>query len=154
MVAEGRRLLKWHYTTGEKLRLILECGYLAAATKGIDPGERPAVWFTTGADWEPTATKGMSLDGGGTRPATMTEMILYAGGLVRIGVDDDLAPYDWRAWKKKSRVGRRTAAALEMAAREVGSCVRDWWVSFEPVPMSDWSALERGDCQGNWVSMV
>lgn len=46
-----------HYTTGEKLRAIINTGQILPSTAHIEPNEKPVAWFSTNPDWEPTATK-------------------------------------------------------------------------------------------------
>jgi hypothetical protein len=56
--------IKWHYTTGQKFRMIVADGEIKPAVAGVPPGEQPIVWFSTALDWEPTANKsGLSADG-------------------------------------------------------------------------------------------
>ena len=47
----------YHYTTGLKLRGIINSGCIKPTTAKIEPHEKPVAWFSTSPQWEPTATK-------------------------------------------------------------------------------------------------
>jgi hypothetical protein len=47
----------YHYTTGLKLRSIINSGAIKPTTAKIEPHEKPVAWFSTQEQWEPTATK-------------------------------------------------------------------------------------------------
>jgi hypothetical protein len=47
----------YHYTTGLKLRSIINSGCIKPTTAKIEPHEKPVAWFSTSPLWEPTATK-------------------------------------------------------------------------------------------------
>ena len=46
-----------HYTTGQKLDLILRSGAILPTTAKVPPHEKPVAWFSTSPRWEPTASK-------------------------------------------------------------------------------------------------
>jgi len=71
----------YHYTTGLKLKQIINSGAIRPATAKIEPHEKPVAWFSTSPEWEPTATK-VPIPG-------MAGQIMTAksqGGLARITV--------------------------------------------------------------------
>jgi hypothetical protein len=47
----------FHYTTGLKLRVIINTGAIKPTTAKIEPHENPVAWFSTSSHWEPTCTK-------------------------------------------------------------------------------------------------
>jgi hypothetical protein len=47
----------YHYTTGLKLKQIINSGCIKPTTAKIEPHEKPVAWFSTQEQWEPTATK-------------------------------------------------------------------------------------------------
>src|SRR5262245_34334142 len=97
----------WHYTTYDRLLRILGDGMIRPATAHVPEGERPVVWFSFHPFWEPTATKGIVI-GGVTRDATEEEM----GGLVRIGVEEQTAPYRWHQINRLSGMSSGEAKRL------------------------------------------
>lgn len=133
----------WHYTTGETLRLIVECGEIRPTSVRIDPGERPGVWFSTQQFWEPTAAKRLMGSDGTDRGATLEEMHEFGGGVVRIGVADAVAPIGWREFCRVSGVSAKTAQALVKAGQKSGASQYDWRWSPDPVPRARWETVER-----------
>jgi hypothetical protein len=47
----------FHFTTGTKLRSIINTGAIKPTTAKIEPHEKPVAWFSTSPTWKPTATK-------------------------------------------------------------------------------------------------
>lgn len=136
--------MRWHYTVGERLKAILQDGFIKPATANVPPGERPIVWFTVSPDWEETANKGW-IDSKAGRYITLTreETEKRGGGLFRIGVADDFPLEPFLRISRKSRQGHGVTNALIRTAVEAGSNpYRDWWGTFKPVSCFDWSALE------------
>jgi hypothetical protein len=108
------------------------------------------VWFSTAPDWEPTANKSWrNADGQiilGTRETTAE----LGGGLVRIGVAPETAPYNWHALKELSGMSSQLAQGLYQAAIGSGSRPGQWWGTFEPVRRSKWIAVQIYQ-DGAWV---
>ena len=71
----------FHYTTGTRLRSIVNSGAIKPTTAKIEPHEKPVAWFSTQDQWEPTATK-VPIPGMAGQIATAQAQ----GGLVRITV--------------------------------------------------------------------
>ena len=46
----------YHYTTGTRLRSIVNSGTIKRTTAKIEPHEKPVAWFSTQDQWEPTCT--------------------------------------------------------------------------------------------------
>jgi len=161
---------RWHYTVGVKWELIEKSGVIKQATSGIPKGERPAVWFSTRQDWEPTATKGAlpkavfdqvdpktgeaiidmkKLARHELTQYSFEEMRRELKGMYRIGVTGTAAPHSWSDFVQLSGVDRVIAAALVSTAKERGADPEDWWCSFDPVPKSEWRSVEIL-FQGKW----
>jgi hypothetical protein len=141
---------RWHYTTGNRLPLILESAVIRPATTGVPAGEHPAAWFSTNRVWEETAIKPYLDYAGHLRLGTRETTALYNGGLVRIEVAPETAPHDWTAFKKLSGITSKAARSLEQAAAEAGASPHQWYVSFAPVPREKWLSIERWDGEA-WV---
>jgi len=68
----------------------------------------------------------------------MTECHELAGGLIRIAVSHEM-----HSWEEYARtLEPRFAAGLARAAQEMGSNVKHFLCSFEPIPMSEWTRIE------------
>ena len=78
----------YHYTTGMKLRSIINSGCIKPTTAKIEPNEKPVAWFSTQDQWEPTATK-VPIPG----MAGQIKTAKSQSGLVRITVPGTCAPY-------------------------------------------------------------
>jgi len=143
----------WHYTTGECFKRILSVGVLRCQAKPagetpyphyhgtpLAPGEPPAVWFSRNQWWEPTASKGLydPATRQTIRTMTMTECYERGSGLVRLAVSHTLHP-----WEEYVRtLDARFAAGLARSARELGSNVKHFFCSFEPISRSEWTQIE------------
>jgi hypothetical protein len=142
----------WHYTIGKRFAQIMADGAIKPATAHVPKDERPIVWFSLNERWEPTARK-MTVNPDGTLvPLDMMGTEEHGGGLVRIGVAPETAPYDWKTLRKTSGMSSRMASSLSRAATEMGARPRDWRGTFEPVPRSSWTAIERFQ-NGVWVPL-
>ena len=64
------------------------------------------------------------------------------GGLVRIGVSDDAAPYGFEEWKKMSGCKPKMAKGLDDSAIRAGVRPSEWRVSFDVVPPSKFEIVE------------
>ena len=92
--------------------------------------------------WEPTATKALrDRETGQVHRATWEEMQQY--GPVRIEVGPETAPHRWKDYLRLSGVSAATARGLERAAKGWGANARHWRVSFDPVPLAKWLAVEQ-----------
>jgi hypothetical protein len=132
----------WHYTTGENFVQIVEDDAIKPATEHVPKNERPIVWFSLNQRWEQTANKGRRTADGRRVTATMMEMCELGGGLVRIGVAPETAPYDWKTLRDLSGMSSAMARGLYNAAIEQGARPGEWRGTFELVPQSQWTAVE------------
>lgn len=140
----------WHYTTVQKLGQIIDSGTLLPFAPPRERSEKPVVWFSRQADWDLTANPVVTTSAG-RRYATLDETIVLGGGLARIGVTLDVAPHDWKGYKKLSHVSPRRAKAMYGRAVALGSRPASWHVAFEQVPRAQWLAVETWD-NGQWVA--
>ena len=131
----------WHYTIGRCLVQILRDGYIRPARAGVPAGERPIVWFSQHRDWEPTACKDVRGPDGTRRTLTKEEM-QEMDALIRIGVERETAPHDWRALKQLSGMSPKMAQGLQRSALQQGARPGDWRGTFENVPQAEWLAVE------------
>lgn len=78
-----------HYTTGLKLRSIINSGAIKPSTAHVPAHEKPVAWFSTSPEWEPTASKT-------SVPGKLGQLITAKAqnGLVRITVPGACAPYE------------------------------------------------------------
>ena len=138
-------MIVYHYSHAIHLDAILESGVLRPATIGVPRHEKPAVWFTINPVWEPTSgVWECDSTGGHLRGCSMQESHEMVG-LIRFVVDERSAPFNWRDHKKLGGINRRTARALYNAAIEQGSCPTQYRLSYDPVPSSEWLAVEEWD---------
>jgi hypothetical protein len=110
-------------------------------------GEKPAVWFSSNEQWEPTANMPLRRADGTTTASTKDATHLLGGGLARIGVVPEAAPHDWEAYKRLSGVTAKRAREIYKAGVAQGARPAEWFASFEPVPRSKWLGIEVWDGQ-------
>jgi hypothetical protein len=159
-----RPRIAWHYTSGVNLRAILRSGVLLPSAIGSErTGDLPAVWFSMRRDWDPAvglafempeslraeakAAVEEHLAGGrnvlewwaAVGPTLTLDEI---GGMARVGVAPEAAPYSWQDFVRLGGIEPPRAAAREWADRSAGSNPDDWRVSLVPVPSARWIAVE------------
>ena len=145
----------WHYTLGTNLIHMVADGHIKRATAFVGRRERKAVWFTSHAVWEPSATKGLlHLDRSGVmrnRSLTIAEMVKCGGTLVRVAVPDDVARYTWPEHRQISGIDPRLADALETSSRELGSDPSEWRANYHDVPVAKILRIEASDDGVSWT---
>jgi hypothetical protein len=133
----------WHYTTAAKLPGIGEAEAIFPATAGVPPREIPAVWLSTAAVWEHTATKGVVGENGKLTTATVAEMIEMAGGLVRLEIDPAkvklIRPLELQ---RKLRIEKQTWRGLVTSAKKVGADPSEWCAVAGPIPVDAIASME------------
>ena len=93
------------------------------------------LWFSTVQSWEPTASKGIVINGK-YRTATMREMKELAGGLVRLGYpQSELTP--WPRLAKEADIRSRDRKALEKVGKAMGANPLRWHGCFHSIPVSE-----------------
>lgn len=133
----------FHYTTGNNITQITKDGIINVETGGSTKfnGQQRAVWCTFSEEWEETCNKGLISDGK-SRLLSKMETAQYAGGLYRIEVEKSASPNNWEDWLNLSNVDNRMARGLEKVAKERGSNIDLWRVSFDPIPKKLWVSIE------------
>lgn len=129
----GKRKL-YHYTTGEKLALILESGYLKPSAAGGSPGELPLLWLSTAKEIEPTALKLMQGIDGRLYQLTREQQRELAGN-VRFVL---LAPVELLPWRDACKAARITSGErkrMEHAGAAMGASRKDWYATPQALPI-------------------
>jgi len=136
----------WHYTTIEKLKLIINGGIIRPSTARLDANERPVVWFSARSTWEPTATK-CPLAG------KLGQIVTAAaqGGLARIRVPPSTAPFTFPQLPLVAGTSPATCVGLLLAGLELGADPDHWRFATEPVPVALFREVELFDFdQDRW----
>lgn len=130
----------WHYTTRQKLALIEAAGVIEPSTALIEPREKPVVWFSSRATWEPTATK-CPMTGKLGQYVTASAQ----GGLARIAVASSTAPHGFPQLPLMAGTSPATCIGLVLAGLEAGADPDQWFFSVQPVPRALWQSIEVYD---------
>jgi hypothetical protein len=130
--------LLWHYTAGHKLPLIREACALRPNGAKVAPSERPVLWFSAEAVYEPTAIKLVQMPGQAKlrRPsvAEMHELV----GVFRFAIDRaDPRLAAWPAVHRRARISPAGVANMIRAGVEIGAKPMNWFGSFEDIPLAD-----------------
>jgi len=119
----------YHYTTGMKLRSIINSGVIKPTPAKIEPHEKPVAWFSTQEHWEPTATKGPIP---GMQGQIMTAQA--QGGLVKIAVPGTCAPHHFPQLPLIAGTKPSVCIGLLIAGLELGSDPDTWRFTTTHVP--------------------
>jgi hypothetical protein len=139
----------YHYTTGLKLRSIINSGCIKPTTAKIEPHEKPVAWFSTSNEWEPTATK-VPIPGMAGQIATARAQ----GGLVKITVPGTCAPYVFPQLPLIAGTKPSVCIGLLVAGLELGSDPDTWRFTPEPVQVSLFRKVEFYDFANNtWLAI-
>jgi hypothetical protein len=137
---------KYHYTIGKYLPSIIQDGQINLTHLG-NPGKKlhSAVWISTNELWEETACKSwynvLNQRCKGDRAMTHH---LY-GGLIRIEVKPETAPFDWQYFVKKSKISGRLRRLLVRNGVSSGANPSQWYVGLKPIKKEDWLKIEIFD---------
>lgn len=144
--------LVYHYTVGGNFTKILASGVILPADIGVQPPERPIVWFSTNPIWENTVIKGIPVVGGGYVNMGWAELNHFGIPLIRIGVARETAPLRWRDLREQSLMPSEIASGLVRAAKMEFAQPGEWRGTFEPVPAEKWLSVETYNVQAmRWV---
>ena len=101
----------FHYTTGDKLKQIINSGTIKPSTAQVPPHEKPVVWCSASGTWEPTATKCPV-------PGKIGQLITAKAqaGLARIALPAACAPHDLRQLSTLAGTTPETCMALIFVA--------------------------------------
>jgi hypothetical protein len=139
----------YHYTTGLKLRSIINSGCIKPTTAKIEPNEKPVAWFSTSPEWEPTATKAPI-------PGKQGQIITAQAqsGLVRITVPATCAPYVFPQLPLIADTSIKACIGLLLAGLELGSDPGTWRFTPMPVPTALFREVEFYDfANSNWLAI-
>ena len=139
----------YHYTTGLKLRSIINSGCIKPTTAKIEPNEKPVAWFSTSPEWEPTATK-VPIPG----IQGQIETAKAQAGLVRITVPGTCAPYVFSQLPLIAGTSPQACIGLLLAGLELGSDPNTWRFTPTPVPTFLFRDIEFYDFASNqWLAV-
>jgi hypothetical protein len=142
----------WHYTTGQKAKLIFESGELKPTGAFIEAQERPILWFSKNQEWEQTANKMIMLPDGNFRQLTTDETRNMGEGLFRFGIPSHEL-IQWPRLARSANMRSKIQRALEESGLRQGADFREWCGLLEPVSIagltcqtmtdSGWQALQE-----------
>jgi hypothetical protein len=139
----------FHYTTGLKLKQIINSGAIKPSTAHVPASEKPVAWFSTSPEWEPTATKSPVA---GKHGQLITAKV--QNGLVRITVPGACAPYGIQQLPKIAGTSLQAYTGLFLAGLELGSDPDTWRFTPTPVPTALFREVEFYDFAGNqWLAV-
>jgi hypothetical protein len=139
----------YHYTTGTRLRSIVNSGAIKPTTAKIEPHEKPVAWFSTSHEWEPTATK-VPIPGMAGQIATARAQ----GGLVRITVPGTCAPYGFAQLPLIAGTKPSVCIGLLVSGLELGSDPDTWRFTPDAVPACLFREVEFYDFASNtWLAI-
>jgi hypothetical protein len=139
----------FHYTTGTRLRQIVNSGCIKPTTAKIEAHEKPVAWFSTQDQWEPTCTK-VPVPGMAGQIATARAQ----GGLVKITVPGTCAPYVFPQLPLIAGTKPSVCIGLLVAGLELGSDPDTWRFTPEPVQVSLFRKVEFYDFANNtWLAI-
>lgn len=127
----------YHYTTGQKLDLILRSGAILPTTAKVPPHEKPVAWFSTSDEWEPTTNK-TPLPGKLGQLATAQAQ----GGLARIQAPASAAPHRIQDLPRLAGTTPDDWLGLVLAGLELGADPTTWRFTLSPVPIPLFHAVE------------
>lgn len=130
----------FHYTVVNYLPAIFKRKMLIPVEK--DREEEQAVWFSTNPEWEETANKPFHSGDGIPIEGNKWDSYKVYGGLARIEVAPEVAPYTWEQYKEKSKISIEKAEEIEAHAAKRNANPEEWRVSFEPVHKDKFIRLE------------
>ena len=139
----------YHFTTGLKLRSIINSGAIKPTTAKIEPHEKPVAWFSTQEQWEATATK---VPIPGIQGQIMTAQA--QGGLVRITVPGTCAPYGFQQLPLIAGTKPSVCIGLLIAGLDLGADPDTWRFTPTPVPTALFREVEFYDfANDSWVAV-
>ena len=130
----------YHFTTGQKLKQIINSGHIRPSTAHVPPNEKPVAWFSTSPEWEPTATK-VPVPGKAGQLITAKAQ----AGLVRISVPARCAPYVFPQLPLIAGTSPTTCIGLLLAGLELSADPATWRFTPEPVPTALFREVEFFD---------
>ncbi len=130
----------FHYTVVNYLPAIFERNMIMPTAK--ESKEEQAVWFSTNPEWEETANKTYHSGDGIPIEGNKWDTYKIYGGLARIEVAPEIAPFTWEQYIEKSKISVEKAREIEAHAEKCNADPKEWRVSFEPVPKEHFISVE------------
>ena len=139
----------YHYTTGSKLRAIINSGAIKPTTAKIEPHEKPVAWFSIQDQWEPTATK-VPIPGKKGQLLTAKAQ----AGLVRITVSASVAPHTFQDLPTIAGTSPAGFTGLLLAGLELSADPSVWRFTPTPVPAALFREIEFFDfATDRWLAV-
>jgi hypothetical protein len=137
----------YHYTVGPKLPLIAVSRRLEPAGYGLalSRREKPVLWFSENAQWEPTANKNMSADEGRTFRRPSMRELHDTLGLYRFRLDTrnpgalstaGVRMFPWARARRVAHIDPADIMKMVESELELGATPAHWWGVLEPVPVA------------------
>lgn len=147
--------LAYHYSKGAHLPEIQRAGILdprRTVMHGAPIIERPILWFSSDPYWETTVSGIDFSPDGSVRHLTMEESRAAFGTLIRFAFETRrLQPWKGDRLRRKARMSREIAVALEQTAREAGADPTLWYGCFRPIALGELASIEVFEDTGMWV---
>jgi hypothetical protein len=132
----------YHYTTGDRFLRIIASQAILPATAHVNPPEIPAVWLSSAPVWELSATKGV-IEDGVRRQASLAELIVLCGCLVRIEIDPSVVSWLGPAeFREALCIPDDVHDRLITAGLEMGANPADWSAVVGPIPLTAFRRIE------------
>ncbi len=139
----------YHYTTGSKLRQIINSGHIRPSTAHVPPNEKPVAWFSTSPGWEPTCTK-VPIPGKAGQLITAKAQ----HGLVRISVPGTCAPYIFPQLPLIAGTSPTTCIGLMLSGLDLGADPSTWRFTPDSVPTALFREVEFFDfANDRWLAV-
>jgi hypothetical protein len=139
----------FHFTTGSKLKQIINSGHIKPSTSQVPSNEKPVAWFSTSAEWEPTATK-CPIHGKAGQLITAKAQ----NGLVRITVPTSCAPYTFPQLPLIAGTSPATCIELLLSGLDLGADPSTWRFTPKPVPAALFREVEFYDfANDRWLAI-
>jgi hypothetical protein len=139
----------YHYTTGLRLRQIINSGHIKPSTAHVPPNEKPVAWFSTSSDWEPTCTK-VPIPGKAGQLITANAQ----HDLVRISVPRTCAPYIFPHLPLIAGTSPTTCIGLMLSGLDIGADPSTWRFTPDPVPTALFRDVEFFDfANDRWLAV-
>lgn len=135
----------YHYTVGPKLAQIAQSGALLPRGFEAEPREKPVLWLSENPQWEPTANKVMSRDGGQTFERPPLRQLQTLVGIFRFRLDTrktgllqelGIRLVPWSRIGTVAHISPRHIAAMIQRGMSWGATPTHWWGCMDPLPLS------------------
>jgi hypothetical protein len=137
--------MKYHYTTGQKLPLILADELIRPTELYLQRGERAVAWFTTRETYEPTAIPAFIV-GQEKKFLPPPELAQIGDGLYRFGVRDDHPQlHPWLKICRLAHTPKKIRESLESIAREKGGNPYSYWGSLTAISIYECTLEDSSD---------